>query len=114
MLEYTLGDELGDAGLFWEDSFGQLIDLSSGYTFELKVYDGDGAALFTKTTGITGAAGSLTTVPPTPNLAVAWATSNELSSIATPGTYPFRVVATRTSGGKTRTFRGTIKLLPTV
>lgn len=113
-LEYTIGDELGDAGLFWLDGDGNLVDFSgSTYTFSLKIYDADGAAWFTKTTNITGAAGSLTTDPPTPNVVVAWATSAELTTITTAGTYPFRLTASRTADSKTRTFRSTITILPT-
>ncbi len=109
-LEYTIGDELGDAGLYWTTNKA-LIDFSSGYTFSTKVYDATGTAFFTKTTGHTGAAGSLTT--PTPNLVIAWATSSELSLITTPGDYQFRCTATRTADGKTRTFRGVIRILST-
>ena len=111
-LEYTIGDELGDSGIYWKDGDGALIDFSTGYTFSLKVYDGATTALFTKTTGITGAAGSLTT--PTPNVVVAWAITAELTTITTPGTYPLRLTATRTADSKTRTFRGSITILPTV
>lgn len=111
-LEYTLGDELADAGLFWLDGYGALIDFSSGYTFSLKVYDATGTAWFTKTSSITGAAGSLTTSPQTPNVVIAWATSGELNSITSAGPYPLRLTATRTADSKTRTFRTTINILP--
>lgn len=111
-LEYTLADELGDAGLFWYDSNGALIDFSSGYTFSLKVYDDTSTAFFTKSSGITGAAGSLTSDPPTPNVTVAWATSSELGTITSPGVYPLRLTATRGSDSKTRTFRTTVTILP--
>lgn len=109
---YTIGDELGDLGVFWRDTYGNLIDFSSGYTFSLKVYDSTGTAWFTKTTGMTGAAGSDTTDPKTPNLTVAWATSAELTTITTTGTYPLRITATRSADSKTRTFRGSITILP--
>ena len=110
-LEYTIGDELGDGSLYWLDGDGALINFTTGYTFSLKVYDSTDTAFFTKTTGMTGAAGSLTT--PTPNLVVAWATSAELSTITTAGLYPLRIVATRTADSKTRTFRGSIRILST-
>jgi len=114
-LEYSLNDELGDAGFFWRDSpNGPLVDLSTGYTYALKIYDGTGATWFTKTTGITGAAGSLTATPNTPNVTIAWATTGELSTITTPGTYPLRLVATRTADSKTRTFRSQITILPLI
>ncbi len=111
-IEHTLGDELGDDGLYFKADNGTLIDLSTGYTFSLKVYDSAGVAFFTKTTGITGAAGSLTT--PTANVSIAWATSGELNLITTAGFYEFRVVATRTADSKTRTFRSVIRMLPTI
>lgn len=111
-LEYTLADELADAGLYWKDDNGALINFGTGYTFSLKVYDSAGVAFFTKTTGITGAAGSLTT--PTPNIAITWATTAELTTITTAGFYELRLIATRTADSKTRTFRGVIHILPTV
>lgn len=108
-LEYTTTDELGDAGLLWLDGNGALVDFSgSTHTFVATIYDGTGTALLTKSTGITGAAGSLTTTPKTPNVTIAWA-AGELA--LTPGTYPLRVVATRTADSKTRTFRADITIL---
>lgn len=110
MLEYYTGDELGDAGLYWRDGNGALIDFTSGYTFSLRIYDHDGSTvLVTKSTGITGAAGSLTV--PTPNVTVAWATTAELTSITTPGDYQLRLTATRVADSKTRTFPATIRIL---
>lgn len=111
-LIYPPGDELGDAGLFWKDTTGTLINFSSGYTFVVTILDQDtGTAVITKSSGITGAAGNLTTN--TPNVTVAWA-DDELDDL-TPGTeYAFRCVATRTSDGKTRTFRSTLQILFTV
>lgn len=111
-LEYYTGDELGDAGLYWRDGTGNLIDFTSGYTFSLKVYDHDGTTvLFTKTTGITGATGSLTV--PTPNVVIAWSTTLELTTITTAGDYQLRLTATRTADGKTRTFPTTLRILAT-
>lgn len=111
-LVYPPGDELGDAGLFHKDSTGALIDFSSGYTFVVTILNpSTGTALVTKSTGVTGAAGSLTSN--TPNITVAWA-DDELDGL-TPGTeYPFRCVATRTADSKTRTFRSTLRILDTV
>lgn len=112
MLIYSPGDELGDAGLYWKDTNGSLIDFSSGYTFVVKILDpAAGTATITKSTGITGAAGSLTT--PTPNVTVAW-DAGELDDLTEGTTYPFRCVATRTADSKTRTFRNTLKILTTI
>lgn len=108
--EYTIGDELADLGLFWQDSSGALIDFSSGYTFTVTVTDNAGTSQFTaKTTGITGAVGSL--AEDTPNVTVAWATSSELSSITTAGIYKFFCTARRTADSKDRTFRGLIRIV---
>ena len=109
--EYSPGDELGDLGLYFMDTNGALIDFSTGYTFVVTILDGDGNVLVTKSDDITGAAGSLTTNPPTPNVTIAWDTTGELDQITTPGSYPFRCVATRTADSKNRTFRGVITRL---
>jgi hypothetical protein len=61
-------------------------DLSTGYTFAVKVYDGSGTAALTKTTNITGAPAGVVTV--------AWA-EGELD--ITPGPYRVILVATRTA-----------------
>ena len=95
-LVYALGDELGDAEIDWEDSDGAVISFASGYTFSLKVGTKGSAALFTKTSGITGAATF-------PNLTIAWAISGELNAITTPGGYVLQITATRTADSKTRT-----------
>lgn len=108
--EYTIGDELDNLGLFWLDSTGALIDFSSGYTYTVTMTDSKGNNQFTaKTSGITGAAGSLAT--DTPNVVVAWATSSEISSIADPGIYNFFCRARRSADNKDRTFRGLIRLV---
>lgn len=107
-LIYPPGDELGDAGLFWKDSLGTLIDFSSGYTFVVMILNDYDVALITKSSGITGATGSLSTN--TPNVMVAW-DADELD-VLTPGTYKFRCVATRTADNKNRTFRSKLEILP--
>lgn len=104
-LEYTTDDELGDAGLYWLDGDGTLIDFSDGYTFALDLYDPDESVL-TKTEGIVGATGSLSTN--TPNVTVSWAVG-ELD--LAPGVYELRCVATRTEDDKTRTFRAQLKIV---
>lgn len=104
--QYVVGSELGDLAITWDDSDGDLIDFSSGYTFQVKVGEVGSAATFTKTTGCTGAATA-------PNLVVAWATSGELNDL-TAGNYTVQVAATRTSDGKVRIQQGRITMLAAV
>lgn len=103
---YVIGAELGDLGISWYDTNGALIDFSSGYTFTVKVGVRGEAALFTKTTGISGAATA-------PNVTVAWATSGELNSLAS-GSYALQVAARQTSSGKDRIQQGRINILKAV
>lgn len=84
-LTYHRGDELPQ----WVATVtinGTAPDLSSGYTFSVTVRQGDGTAVLTKTTNITGAASGVVTV--------AWADGD--LDIA-PGTYRVLLTATRTS-----------------
>lgn len=103
---YVIGAELGDLGISWYDTDGTLIDFSSGYTFTVKVGVRGSAALFTKTTGITGAATA-------PNVTVAWATSGELNALST-GQYALQVTARQTSSGKDRIQQGRISIVKAV
>ena len=68
------------------------LDLSSGYTFTLRLVDKDGVDTLTKTTNITGADGSVV---------VAWAVG-DLNIAA--GTYTLRLSALETGTGKNRTY----------
>jgi hypothetical protein len=78
---------------FWLlDEDEALIDLSTGYTFVFKVGAPGQAASFTKSTGITGAAGSGVEPSGTPNLTLTF-TSSELDSL-TKGTYKWQLRAT--------------------
>lgn len=84
-LTYHRGDELPQ----WVATVtvnGTAPDLSTGYTFAVTVRQGDGTAVLTKTTNITGASAGVVTV--------AWA-SDDLD--ITPGTYRVLLTATRTS-----------------
>lgn len=92
--EYTVGDDLPDLPIEWKED-GTLIDFTSGWTFELKVGSPGSAALFTKTTGFTGAATA-------PNLTIQFATTGELNTLAA-GRYTAQLRATRTSDSRTRT-----------
>jgi len=92
---------------FWLlDDDGVLIDFSTGYTFEFKLGSPGSAATFTKTTGITGAAGAGVEPSGTPNLVVSF-TGTEMDSL-TPGPTLWQVKAT--SASLPRFFQGTFTL----
>ena len=103
---WNAGDEKPDWKLLWVDGDGRLIDFSTGYTWQVRVSDPTEttAAFATKTTGITGAVGSLTTVPPTPNVVVAW-NAGDLGSLVA-GKYKVQIIAT--ASGARRSRKGTI------
>ena len=77
----------------WDDD-GTLINFASGYTFSFKVGIVGSAALLTKTSSITGAAGSGTEPDGTPNVTITW-TAGELA--LTPGSYTGQLTATTSS-----------------
>lgn len=95
-LTYIVGAELGDAAL-WLAVNDVLVNLATGYTFELKGHDAT-TTYFTKTDGCTGAAGSGRPPDGTPNLVVVWDAAGELDQFPRPGTYKLQVKAT--TGGK--------------
>jgi hypothetical protein len=95
--------------LWLQDRTGTLIDFSSGYTFSFKVGNAGTAALLTKTTNITGAAGSGNEPSGTPNVTVTW-TAGELN--LTPGTYSWELTATTSS--LDRVFTGNIQILDVI
>lgn len=102
-VEYTIGDELEPLQIWWTAN-GALVDLSVAHTYSSTlVRELTSAAVFTKTTGFTGAAGSGVKGAGVPNLTVAWATSGELNAPTVAGRYVFQIVATRTSDSKQRT-----------
>lgn len=87
-VEYVQGATKPDVGITWRES-GALVDFSSGYTFEVRIFTpGASATLVTKSTGITGAATD-------PNVAIAWGTS-DLATLV-PGHYVLEVRATNGS-----------------
>jgi hypothetical protein len=91
---YRADQELPSFAISWADRDGNLIDFTSGYTFELKLaVDNVTAPVLVKTTGITGAATA-------PNIVVAWA-SGDLNVAA--GVY--KVYLKATTGGNDRRFR---------
>ena len=101
IVEYVQGAELDALTLEIEDGTGSLVDMSTGYTFSLKVgtiY----ATAFTKTTNI----GGLST-----GCQVSWNTSGELNSIA-PGEYTGQITCTRTLDSKQYIRHFTIRIAP--
>ncbi len=80
--------------IWYYDDDGTLLDCSSGYTFSLKVGTRGSAAVLTKTTNITGAAGSGVEPTGTPNITVTWA-AGELA--LTPGSYVAQLTLTNSS-----------------
>ncbi len=65
IFEHAIGSELPDDAFEWTDAQNQIIDFSTGWTFEVEVGFPGQAAVLTKTEGITGAATS-------PNVTIAW------------------------------------------
>ena len=105
LVTYPAGAELPDMTFTWTDSNGDLIDFSSGYTFTVKVGIPGVAAVFTKTTGITGTGTD-------PNVTVEWATTGELALLDTATEYQGQVIAQRTSDFKDRVFAFRLFLEP--
>lgn len=62
--------ERPDIGLWLEDSNGNLINFSTGYTFEFKLGTPGETAVLTKTTGIAGAVGSGSDPDGVPNVVI--------------------------------------------
>ena len=101
MLEYFDGQELGDAGLWLRDGKGALVDLSTGYTFEVKAWLASAAtAAFTKTDDISGAAGAGREPDGTPNLVIQWDATGELDQLDLDTRYRLQVRANRTADSK--------------
>ena len=96
-----IGDE--DPLQIWWMISGDLVDFSSGYTFTLRLslQSTPGTIIFTKTTGLTGAAGSGSVQSGTPNLTVAWATSGELNDLTLAKLYLLEIVALAGDGSQT-------------
>jgi hypothetical protein len=93
--------------LWWRDSAKNLIDFSAGYTFVFKIGNPGTAALFTKSSGITGAAGAGAEPDGTPNVVIAF-TAAELDTLTAFNSRPFQVFAT--TGGLSRVFEGSCQL----
>lgn len=104
MIEYVQGSSDPTLPVIWRDWTGALVDFSNvGYSFELKLGNlSRTSTVFTKSTGITGAAGSLLTSPPTPNLVVSWDTTGELTTVDV-GTWLIQISATSPASHTRRT-----------
>jgi hypothetical protein len=95
-LEYSQHAEDPQPGVWWTTRANALIDYT-GYTFTLKIHNSTTTVL-TKTTGITGAAGSGTPPTGTPNIAIQWAVDELLNIPA--GEYTMEL--TPRTGGRDR------------
>jgi hypothetical protein len=98
--------ERPDVRLWLTDDADTLVDLSSGYTFELKLGVEESAAWFTKTTGMTGAAGAGVRPTGTPNLVLTFI-AGELDS-AQVGLTTGQIKAT--TGGKDRFWTCSVRI----
>lgn len=107
-LSYASSAERPDAHLWVFDDDGTLIDFSSG-TFSLKIGNLGSTALLTKSTGITGAAGSGTEPDGVPNIVIVW-DAGELA--LTPGSYTGQL--TWTVSGKDRVFKVSFEITDVV
>lgn len=97
-LSYHITADRPAAKLWLRDDDGTLIDFSSGYTWAFKVGETGSAALLTKTSGITGAAGSGSEPTGTPNCTITWTAGEIAASTVVAGNgYPFQLTATTSS-----------------
>lgn len=92
---YQLGSSYAPLEVEWTDADGELIDFSSGWTFDLSARQvGDAAAAFTKSTGIAGLDGS-----DGYNLSVEWSVeSDEDLNTLTEGRWYVTIAATPAGG----------------
>jgi hypothetical protein len=108
-LRYHKTAERPSAELWLLDDDGTLIDFSTGYTFSFKIGTKGSAALLTKTSGITGAAGAGSAPTGTANVVVAWS-AGELAIAA--GSYFWQLTAT--SSALDRTFEGMFEIVDVI
>lgn len=95
--------------IWWLDDDGDLIDLSAVSSWQLKIGQIGETALLTKTTGVTGAAGSGAEPTGIPNVVIVWA-AGELNIAA--GHYTMQLVAT--TGGRDRVMTAPFDVLNNV
>lgn len=110
MLSYHETAARPAAELWLQDDDGSLVDLSTGYTFALRVGSPGSAAIIDKTSGITGAAGAGEEPDGTPNCVIAW-TAGELDALD-PGVYEWQLIATAST--LPRVWSGLIEILPAI
>ena len=101
-LIYYRTAERPDIELWLFDGDGALINYASGFTFEFKIGNPGETAVLTKTSGITGAAGSGSEPSGTPNITVTF-TADELDNVDV-GTWTWQLKAT--SSGLNRFHQG--------
>lgn len=94
-VRYDRTAELPSLEIWWLDDDGALVNMSTASGFSLKIGAIGAAALLTKTSGITGAAGAGVEPTGTPNVTVAWS-AGELD--LEPGPYTLQLTATFTGG----------------
>lgn len=107
-LLYYRTAELPTLQVWWRNAQQGLVDMSTA-DLTVKVGRVGTPAIFTKTTGITGAAGSGTSTAGTPNVTINWSTG-ELD--VTPGAYTLQVTAS--FGGGDRVLQYPIRILEVV
>lgn len=96
---YYRSAELPALQIWWYNDDNALIDFSSASAWSLKIGTSPGtAALLTKTTGITGSAGSGTPGNGTANVSVEWS-AGELAAL-TAGTYVLQITASFAAGDR--------------
>lgn len=107
-----IGDE--DSQELWWFVSGTLLDFSVAHTYVLKMASvkTPDTAIFQKTTGFAGAAGSGEEGEDgaTPNLVVTWATSGEINLVTEPGRYLLEIVATKTADSTESTLQMTLNM----
>ena len=106
-LEIFRTAERPSLGIWWRDSAKNLIDFSTGYTFVFSIGAPGSAAVFTKSTGITGAVGAGTDPTGTPNVVIAF-TAAELDGL-TKGTKTCQITATTGGLSRVRQFPAVVK-----
>lgn len=99
-ITYYKNAEAPSLRLWWFGDDGDLVDLSTVSAWSLKVGQYGDTAVLTKTSGITGAAGSGTDPTGTPNVTIAWS-AGELNITA--GHYALQLTATTASGPRVLT-----------
>lgn len=110
---YIEGQSLPDLA-FWITEDKQLLNLSSGYTFTLEVGTGwqTDSPGFTKSGDMTGAVGAGTEPNGTPNLVIAW-TSTDLPTLVA-DTYSATLRMVRNADSKPDKRQFTLQIVPEV